>query len=37
LVDKAEGGVGYVEEHQNPVDFLEKDNIGIGKFGAVAT
>ena len=33
-LDKAVGGVGYVEDHQDPVEFLHKDNLGVGKFGA---
>jgi hypothetical protein len=31
--DKAVSGVGYVEDHQNPVEFMQKDENGIGKFG----
>ncbi|WKT54171.1 hypothetical protein QSH57_004755 [Fusarium oxysporum f. sp. vasinfectum] len=33
---KAVSGVGYVEDHQNPVEFMQKDKNGIGKFGLVA-
>jgi hypothetical protein len=32
-IDKAASGVGYVEDHQNPVEFMQKDEVGIGKFG----
>lgn len=28
--DKAVGGVGYVGDHQAPIDFLRKDGNGIG-------
>ncbi|KAK2122877.1 hypothetical protein NOF04DRAFT_1282350 [Fusarium oxysporum II5] len=30
---KAVSGVGYVEDHQNPVEFMQKQENGIGKFG----
>ncbi|EWG52004.1 hypothetical protein FVEG_16899 [Fusarium verticillioides 7600] len=30
---KAVSGVGYVEDHQNPVEFMQKEENGIGKFG----
>ncbi|KAL4864668.1 hypothetical protein BDV12DRAFT_205605 [Aspergillus spectabilis] len=30
---KAVGGVGYVEDHQSPVEFLQRDDVGTGKFG----
>ncbi|KAF4960119.1 hypothetical protein FGADI_1137 [Fusarium gaditjirri] len=33
---KAVSGVGYVEDHQNPVEFMQKEENGIGKFGPVA-
>ncbi|KAI4760541.1 hypothetical protein E4T52_07570 [Aureobasidium sp. EXF-3400] len=33
---KSVGGVGYVEDHQNPVEFLQSSETGIGKYG-VAT
>jgi hypothetical protein len=33
---KAVGGVGYVEDHQNPIEFLHREDNGIGKFGPVA-
>ncbi|KAI4840586.1 hypothetical protein E4T44_07907 [Aureobasidium sp. EXF-8845] len=33
---KSIGGVGYVEDHQNPVEFLQSNETGIGKYG-VAT
>lgn len=33
---KAVGGVGYVEDHQAPIEFLHRDDNGIGKFGPVA-
>lgn len=36
-LDKAVGGVGYVEDHQSPIEFLQKDNNGMGKFGKGAT
>lgn len=32
---KAVGGVGYVEDHQSAVEFLQKEEGGIGKFGVV--
>ncbi|PTU21333.1 hypothetical protein P175DRAFT_0476293 [Aspergillus ochraceoroseus IBT 24754] len=32
--EKAVGGVGYVEDHQSPSEFLHRDDCGIGKFGA---
>ncbi|KAH7215910.1 hypothetical protein DER44DRAFT_820784 [Fusarium oxysporum] len=32
-VRKAVSGVGYVEDHQNPVEFMQKQENGIGKFG----
>lgn len=35
FVDKAVGGVGYVEDHQDPVEYLQRDQNGIGKYGAV--
>ncbi|KAL2808416.1 hypothetical protein BJX63DRAFT_439436 [Aspergillus granulosus] len=31
---KAVGGVGYVEDHQSPVEFLQRNEMGTGKFGA---
>ncbi|KAL2813928.1 hypothetical protein BDW59DRAFT_167362 [Aspergillus cavernicola] len=31
---KAVGGVGYVEDHQSPVEFMHKDEMAAGKFGA---
>lgn len=37
LLDNAAGGVGYVEDHQHLVEFLPKDDNGIGKFGVAAT
>jgi hypothetical protein len=36
LLDKAVGGVGYVEDHQSPIEYLHRDDIGIGKFGPSA-
>lgn len=33
-VDKAVGGVGYVEDHQSPAEFLFKDDTGIGAYGS---
>lgn len=30
---KSVGGVGYVEDHQHPVDFLQSNDTGIGKYG----
>lgn len=30
---KAMGGVGYVEDHQHPIEFLGQGNNGIGKMG----
>ncbi|OQD70714.1 hypothetical protein PENPOL_c001G06956 [Penicillium polonicum] len=30
---KAVGGVGYVEDHQSPHEFLHRDDLGAGKFG----
>jgi len=33
---KAVGGVGYVEDHQSPVEFLQKDNLGTGAYGAAS-
>lgn len=33
--DKAVCGVGYVEDHQNPHEFLHRDDLGAGKFGTV--
>ncbi|KAL4820757.1 hypothetical protein BDW67DRAFT_172345 [Aspergillus spinulosporus] len=33
---KAAGGVGYVEDHQSPHEFLHRDDLGIGKFGAAS-
>jgi hypothetical protein len=33
---KSVGGVGYVEDHQNPVEFLQSKETGVGKYG-VAT
>lgn len=32
-IDKAVGGVGYVEDHQSPIEFLQSSNTGIGKLG----
>ncbi|KAF5567867.1 phytanoyl dioxygenase [Fusarium napiforme] len=32
-VYKAVSRVGYVEDHQNPVEFMQKEENGIGKFG----
>ncbi|CBF76259.1 predicted protein [Aspergillus nidulans FGSC A4] len=34
--DKAVGGVGYVEDHQIPHEFLHRDYFGAGKFGAAS-
>ncbi|KAL4764252.1 uncharacterized protein BDW70DRAFT_156908 [Aspergillus foveolatus] len=31
---KAVGGVGYLEDHQSPHEFLHSDDFGAGKFGA---
>ncbi|KAL4928485.1 phytanoyl-CoA dioxygenase family protein [Aspergillus undulatus] len=31
---KAVGGVGYVEDHQSPHEFLHRDDLGTGMFGA---
>jgi hypothetical protein len=28
------GGVGYVEDHQHPVEFMHENNLGTGKMGA---
>ena len=36
ILDKAVGGVGYVEDHQSPVEFLQKDALGIGAYGAAS-
>ncbi|KAL4748065.1 hypothetical protein BDW72DRAFT_196127 [Aspergillus terricola var. indicus] len=33
---KAVGGVGYVEDHQIPHQFLHRDGFGAGKFGAAS-
>ncbi|KAL4778205.1 hypothetical protein BJX76DRAFT_366588 [Aspergillus varians] len=33
---KAVGGVGYVEDHQSPYEFLHTDGLGAGKFGPAA-
>jgi ectoine hydroxylase-related dioxygenase (phytanoyl-CoA dioxygenase family) len=33
---KAVSGVGYVEDHQNPVEFMQRDENGIGKFGSAS-
>ncbi|KAK7407834.1 hypothetical protein QQX98_010005 [Neonectria punicea] len=33
---KAIGGVGFVEDHQSPVEFLQRDDNGVGKFGIAA-
>ncbi|THY97110.1 hypothetical protein D6C95_05022 [Aureobasidium pullulans] len=33
---KSVGGVGFVEDHQHPVEFLQKDQTGIGKFVSAA-
>ncbi|KAL4906180.1 hypothetical protein BDW74DRAFT_151445 [Aspergillus multicolor] len=33
---KAVGGVGYVEDHQSPHEFLHRDDWGTGKMGAAA-
>ncbi|KAL4945154.1 hypothetical protein BDV06DRAFT_209654 [Aspergillus oleicola] len=30
---KAVGGVGYVEDHQSPHEFLHRDDLGTGKMG----
>jgi ectoine hydroxylase-related dioxygenase (phytanoyl-CoA dioxygenase family) len=30
---KAVGGVGYVENHQHPIEFMHAENNGIGKWG----
>ncbi|KAF2639692.1 hypothetical protein P280DRAFT_453694 [Massarina eburnea CBS 473.64] len=30
---KAVGGAGYVEDHQHPVEYLQKNDIGIGRYG----
>ncbi|RMJ18250.1 hypothetical protein CDV36_002039 [Fusarium kuroshium] len=34
---KAIGGVGYVDNHQSPAEFLQKDSNGMGKFGTTTT
>lgn len=34
--DKAVGGVGYVGDHQAPIDFLRKDGTGIGAMAPTA-
>ena len=36
FTDKAVGGVGYVEDHQSPVEFLQSEQNGIGKYGGIA-
>ncbi|KAL4913700.1 hypothetical protein BDW62DRAFT_158207 [Aspergillus aurantiobrunneus] len=33
---KAVGGVGYVEDHQSPHEFLHRNDLGTGKFGAAS-
>ncbi|KAL5334341.1 hypothetical protein BJX70DRAFT_402708 [Aspergillus crustosus] len=33
---KAVGGVGYVEDHQSPVEFLQREDVGTGKFGVAS-
>ncbi|KAL4979360.1 hypothetical protein BDW66DRAFT_148483 [Aspergillus desertorum] len=33
---KAVGGVGYVEDHQSPYEFLQRDDFGAGKFGVAS-
>ncbi|OJJ00288.1 hypothetical protein ASPVEDRAFT_149251 [Aspergillus versicolor CBS 583.65] len=33
---KAVGGVGYVEDHQSPVEFLHRSDLGTGKFGVAS-
>jgi ectoine hydroxylase-related dioxygenase (phytanoyl-CoA dioxygenase family) len=30
---KAVSGVGYVEDHQSPVEFMQRHDNGIGKYG----
>ena len=32
---KSVGGSGFVEDHQDPVDFLQSNDNGMGKFGVV--
>lgn len=32
LSDKAAGGVGYVGAHLDPIDFMQKEDSGVGKF-----
>lgn len=36
-LDKAASGVEYMQDHQDPVEFLPKDDNGIGRSGAAAT
>lgn len=33
---KSIGGVGFVEDHQHPVEFLQEDQTGLGKFVSAA-
>ncbi|RDW86476.1 phytanoyl-CoA dioxygenase family protein [Aspergillus mulundensis] len=33
---KAVGGVGYVEDHQSPHEFLHREDLGTGKFGVAS-
>ncbi|KAL4772092.1 hypothetical protein BDW60DRAFT_207468 [Aspergillus nidulans var. acristatus] len=33
---KGVGGVGYVEDHQGPHEFLHRNDFGAGKFGAAS-
>ncbi|KUJ06753.1 uncharacterized protein LY89DRAFT_692351 [Mollisia scopiformis] len=34
---KAVGGVGYVEDHQNPFEFLKREDPGLAKYGPATT
>ncbi|KAK8068771.1 phytanoyl-CoA dioxygenase [Apiospora phragmitis] len=34
--DKSVGGIGYVEDHQHPVEYLKKDKFSAGGFNAEA-
>lgn len=33
-IDKAAGGIGFVGDHQDPVEFLQAEQNGFGKYGA---
>ena len=33
ILDKAVGGVGYVGDHEAPIDYLYEDGHGFGKIG----